>query len=121
MYEFSNYKKDVSLEDFKLYLENRDKIRILVIHDGEKIVGAGTLFKLDKLHNNPIGQIEDVVITEKYRNMGLGKKIINELIKIGLNEFQCYKIILNCLEKNVKFYEKCGFVISGAQMKYIGF
>ena len=50
----------------------------------------------------------DVIISEKYRGLGLGKKIIEELVKIGINEFKCYKIILNCLDKNILFYEKCG-------------
>ena len=27
-----------------------------------KLIGAGTIFKLEKLHNNSIGQIEDVII-----------------------------------------------------------
>ena len=120
MYEFSNYKKDVTNEIFKKYISNRDNVRILVIRDIEnKIIGAGTIFKLEKLHNNPIGQIEDVIITETYRNCGLGKIIIEHLINIGLNDFKCYKVILNCLDKNIKFYEKCNFSISGVQMKYL--
>lgn len=119
MYEFSNYKKDIMNECFKKYISNRDNVRILVIRDIEnKIIGAGTIFKLEKLHNNPIGQIEDVIITETYRNFGLGKIIIEHLINIGLNDFKCYKVILNCLDKNIKFYEKCNFSISGVQMKY---
>lgn len=120
MYEFSNYKKDVTNQNFKDYISNRDKVRILVIRDIEnKIIGAGTIFKLEKLHNNPIGQIEDVIITETYRNQGLGKIIIEHLVNIGLQDFKCYKVILNCLDKNIKFYEKCNFSISGVQMKYL--
>jgi glucosamine-phosphate N-acetyltransferase len=120
MYEFSNYKKDVTYEYFKSYIhENRDKIRILVIYNNEnKIIGAGSIFKLEKLHNNPIGQIEDVIINEKYRGFGVGKKIIKELVKIGIEDFKCYKVILNCLDKNIGFYENCNFNITGVQMKY---
>ena len=119
MYEFSNFKKDVSYDYFKTYIENRDKIRILVIYNDEnKLIGAGTIFKLEKIHNNPIGQIEDVIISEKYRGYGLGKLIIKKLVVVGLNEFKCYKVILNCLDKNVDFYKKCNFDITGFQMKY---
>ena len=119
MYEFTNYKKDVPIEDFKNYVNQKTKLRIIILKNKEnKIIGAGTIFNIEKLHNNSIGQIEDVIITEKYRNIGLGKTIINKLIEIGKTKFKCYKIVLNCLDKNIKFYEKCDFTISGVQMKY---
>lgn len=117
MFEFSNFKKDVTHEYFKEYIKNPNII-ILVARHENKIVGAGTIFKLEKLHNKPVGQIEDVIITEKYRGYGLGKKIINDLVDIGMNDFNSYKVILNCLDKNIKFYEKCKFNISGSQMRY---
>ena len=118
MYEFTNYKKDVTIEDFKNYVNQKTKLRIIILKNKEnKIIGAGTIFNIEKLHNNSIGQIEDVIITEKYRNMGLGKTIINKLIEIGKTNFKCYKIVLNCLDKNIKFYEKCDFTISGVQMR----
>ena len=120
MYDFSNYKKDVSYEYFKNYIKQKDKIKIIIIHNNEnKIIGAGSIFKLEKLHNNPIGQIEDVIINDKYRGCGLGKKIIKELVKIGIEDFKCYKVILNCLDKNIGFYEKSNFEICGVEMKYI--
>jgi len=120
MYEFSNYKKDVSYDYFKNYIKKNNKIKIIIIHNNKnKIIGAGTIFKLEKLHNNPIGQIEDVIISEKYRGLGLGKKIIKELVKIGIEDFKCYKVILNCLDKNIGFYEKSSFEIAGVEMKYI--
>lgn len=118
--DFSNYKKDVSSENFTEYLQkNKDNIRIYVVVHNNIIIATGSLFKLDKLHNNPIGQIEDIIVLESYRKLGIGKKIINKLIDIGLNEIKCYKIVLNCLEKNIEFYKKCRFEIAGSQMKYI--
>jgi glucosamine-phosphate N-acetyltransferase len=122
MYEFTNYKHDLTHDDFINYLnKNQHLIRILVIFSPEtdKIVGAGTIFKIDKLHNNPVGQIEDVIINNEYRGHGLGKILINKLVNIGLNDFKCYKIILNCLEKNTVFYKKCGFEFVGVEMKFI--
>jgi glucosamine-phosphate N-acetyltransferase len=119
LFEFSNYKKEVTFEEFTTYINRHDQIRILVAVDENRIVGAGTIFKLDKLHNNPVGQIEDVIITESYRGKGIGKQIIDHLVKIGLDEMKCYKVILNCLDKNIRFYEKCGFEIVGSQMRNI--
>ena len=50
MYEFSNYEKEVSYEDFKKYIDSY-KIKIIVIYDNcnlNRIIGAGTIFKLEK-------------------------------------------------------------------------
>jgi glucosamine-phosphate N-acetyltransferase len=93
------------------------QIFVIFTKDEKKMIGAGTIFKLEKLHNNPIGQIEDVIITETYRSSGLGKLIIQKLINVGLDEFRCYKIILNCLDKNIDFYKKCNFITTGVQMR----
>ena len=119
MYEFSNVNKSVSELEFTEYINHRDKIQIWVIvnNETEKIIGAGTIFKLDKLHNNPVGQIEDMIVSEQYRNYGFGRKIIERLTKVGLDEFKCYKVILNCLSKNIGFYEKCKFETTGVQMR----
>jgi hypothetical protein len=40
--------------------------------------------------------------------MNLGKLIIEALTFIG-KRTGCYKIILDCSDKNVPFYQKCGF------------
>jgi len=45
----------------------------------------------------------------------LGKRIVDILRKIGENA-GCYKIILDCDEKLVPFYEKCGFTKKAVQM-----
>ena len=119
MYEFTNYKKDITIDDFKNYINQKSDVVIIILKNKEdNIIGAGTIFNIKKLHNNSVGQIEDVIITEKYRNMGLGKMIINKLIEIGKTHFKCYKIILNCLDKNIEFYKKCNFNNVGVEMKY---
>jgi glucosamine-phosphate N-acetyltransferase len=117
MYEFTNYRKEINIDFFTNYIKNKDKVRIVVLKINNKIIGAGSIFKIEKIHNNPIGQIEDVIITKNFRNNGFGKIIIDKLIEIGKNEFKCYKIILNCLDKNIDFYKKCNFDIVGVQMR----
>lgn len=121
MYEFTNYNYPIIRDEFINFIDTRDNYRIVVIYSEieKRIIGAGTIIIVRKIHNNPIGQIEDVIISEKYRKNGLGKQIIEKLIDIGKNEFKCYKIILNCLEKNIKFYENCGFVEVGVEMKLL--
>ena len=121
MYEFTNYNYPITKEEFVNFIDTRDYYRIVVIYSEieKRIIGAGTIIIVHKIHNNPIGLIEDVIISEKYRKNRLGKQIIEKLIDIGKNEFKCYKIILNCLEKNIKFYENCGFIEVGVEMKLL--
>ena len=121
MYEFTNYNYQITRDEFINFIDTHDNYRIVVIYSEieKRIIGAGTIIIVHKIHNNPIGQIEDVIISEKYRKNGLGKQVIEKLIDIGKNEFKCYKIILNCLEKNIKFYENCGFIEVGVEMKLL--
>jgi RimJ/RimL family protein N-acetyltransferase len=121
MFEFTNYQYPITKENFINFIDTQKNYKTIVIYsDKEKrIIGAGTIIIVHKIHNNPIGQIEDVIISEKYRNNGFGKQIIEKLIDIGKNECKCYKIILNCLEKNIKFYENCGFINVGVEMKLL--
>jgi glucosamine-phosphate N-acetyltransferase len=121
MFEFTNYQYPMTKENFINFIDKQKNYKIIVIYSEEekRIIGAGTIIIVHKIHNNPIGQIEDVIISEKYRKNGFGKKIIEKLIDIGKNEYKCYKIILNCLEKNIKFYENCGFINVGVEMKLL--
>lgn len=121
MFQFTNYKYEMNENDFKTYISNNiANNRIIIIYSNieKKIIGAGSIYLLRKLHNNGVGQIEDVIIDENYRGNGYGKLIIEKLINIGLNDLKCYKIILNCLDKNIDFYKKCGFIVAGNEMRY---
>ena len=82
------------------------------------MVGMGTLLIEHKLiHNGScVGHIEDIVVDGKYRNMKFGKKIIDELVNIA-KEKQAYKVILNCNEEKIGFYQKCGFHKSNVEMR----
>lgn len=77
-----------------------------------KVVATGSIMIERKfIHKlSAVGHIEDIVVDNEYRSLGLGKELINCLIKRA-QEHNCYKIVLNCADKNIKFYEKCGFVI----------
>jgi glucosamine-phosphate N-acetyltransferase len=85
----------------------------------KKIIGCGSFFILNKVHTNPIGQIEDVVIDKNYRGLGYGKLLIDFLVKFGKEKTTCYKIVLNCTQENLEFYHKCGFKEIANQCKYI--
>lgn len=52
--------------------------------------------------NGLVGHLEDVVVHEDYRKLKLGFWVIESLKHIGKLK-DCYKIILDCSEKNVPF------------------
>jgi glucosamine-phosphate N-acetyltransferase len=86
--------------------------RIIIAEDNQnhQIIGSATLLIEQKfIHNGGrAGHIEDVVTRKGYEGKGIGREILKELIKIAKDN-ECYKIILDCDEKLVKFYEKLGF------------
>lgn len=56
---------------------------------------------------NSVGHIEDIVVSSKYRWKWLWEQLINILKNIA-NKI-CYKVILDCDENKLWFYEKCEF------------
>jgi len=97
------------------------EIRIAYEFDIEKtqlvIIGSGTIIYEPKLiHGGSYaGHIEDIVVHEKYRGMGIALTILQELSDLGKKK-GCYKIILDCKSDIEKFYEKNGFEKRGIQM-----
>lgn len=61
------------------------------------------------------GHIEDVVVDSSYRGLRLGARVV-EALAGAAREAGCYKIILDCSEDNVAFYEKCGLTRKAVQM-----
>ena len=115
-------KEKISYDDFKNFVNKLSNNHvIIVIEEAEKIIATATLIIENKIIHNmgKVGHIEDVVTDKNSRGKGLGKMLINELVTISKKE-NCYKIILDCNEDNVKFYEKTGFFVKELQMsKYL--
>ncbi|KAF9975952.1 Glucosamine-phosphate N-acetyltransferase-like protein [Actinomortierella ambigua] len=82
-----------------------------------KIVAAGTVVVERKfIHElGLVGHIEDIAVRADQQGKKLGQRIIETLMSIGAT-VGCYKVILDCSEKNVPFYEKCGFERKGVEM-----
>ena len=58
-----------------------------------------------------VGHIEDVVVDKDTRGSGLGQKIVEHCIDYA-RDAGCYKVILDCSNKNVPFYINCGMYLS---------
>ena len=85
------------------------------------IIGSGTIIFEPKIIRNGkyVGHIEDIVVDNNFRSVGISKKIIDQLIHLA-KEQNCYKIILDCKDNLCDFYEKNGFERHGVQMsKYL--
>ena len=114
-------KEKINFIQFKNIVNNLSNKHIIIIEDNNKIIGSGTLLIENKVIHNMglVAHIEDIVIHNNYKKQGLGKKIIDELINISIQS-NCYKIILDCNEKNVNFYQNSGFKQKEIQMvKYL--
>ena len=99
------------------YYRNNNKKIYLLVKDN-KIVGTGSLLIEKKIYHNfrNVSHLEDIVIDSNFRGKKYGKELINNLVDISYNDFNCYKVILNCSKKNIKFYEKCDFLNKNVEM-----
>ena len=111
--------KSITLNQWNQFisqLNNNHQIYVLV-DSSNNIIASGTLLIENKIIHNmgKVAHIEDIVADSKFRGKGYGKMMIEYLIEKA-KEHKVYKIILNCSDNNVKFYEKCGFELKSNQM-----
>ena len=64
-----------------------------------------------------VGHIEEVSVSAEHQGKGLGRGIIAALDSVARN-LGCSKVILNCSEENVAFYNKCGYKTTGIEMSH---
>lgn len=112
---------EVAKEDFSERLLEIDGLhpylQVWVVEVEDKVVGTATLFVEPKfIHGcSRVGHIEDVAVDPGHQGRGLGKALINHLVRLS-KEVGCYKVILDCSKKNKAFYEQCGFQVKNVQM-----
>eukprot|EP01116_Phalansterium_solitarium_P017299 TRINITY_DN4223_c0_g1_i2.p1 TRINITY_DN4223_c0_g1~~TRINITY_DN4223_c0_g1_i2.p1 ORF type:complete len:172 (-),score=13.84 TRINITY_DN4223_c0_g1_i2:52-567(-) len=111
--------RDAWQKRFREWQASRGVYYIAVIEDvkSHRVVAAATLLVERKLVHSvgQVGHIEDVVVDSTYRGKNLGRRIIDQVLYIG-QSLGCYKVILDCSENNVQFYEKCNFKRKEYQM-----
>ena len=103
---------DVGRKYFKERLENKSSV-ILIAELDKKIVGYMLAFinNYPFRSKNPIAEIENMYIDERFRGIGTGTKLMNELKRI-LKEKKVKRIKVEAVAQNYKaieFYKKNGF------------
>ena len=102
----------VNLSDEELkndLIQNLDRLSTIVILDDEHIVGYLS-YIIKKQHTWKLN-VDQLVILERYRGKGLGKKLMDEAKRIA-KENGCDRIELNCWlfnENALAMYEHIGF------------
>ena len=99
--------------------ENIYKPIMIIDSSNDTCIAIGTLLIETKIIHDggKVGHIEDIAVDGAYQGKGLGKILIQFLRNLAVFE-DCYKVILDCDEKNVKFYEKCDFSRCGIEMQH---
>lgn len=117
----SLHPEEISQEQFQKHLQminSNPYHKIIIAKDADgNIVGTVTLLIEPKfIHDlSYVAHIEDVVVSTDYRKQGIGKLLVEKAIGMS-KEFHCYKVILDCAETCVGFYQSCGFKVKERQM-----
>jgi|TARA_B110001450_G_scaffold252140_1_gene273350 N-acetylglutamate synthase-like GNAT family acetyltransferase len=88
--------------------EVQTNVFAFVAINDKNVLGYGSIVISRNIRGGKIGFIEDVVISKKYRNLGIGKKIICTL-EGAAHDHLCYKIVLQSTKNSTEFYQKLDF------------
>ncbi|OWZ75844.1 glucosamine 6-phosphate N-acetyltransferase [Cryptococcus neoformans Tu401-1] len=92
---------------------------VMVDTKNDRLVASGTLI-VERKHINgggAAGHLEDIVVAEEMRGKKLGMTLVTGLRDLAVS-LGCYKVILDCKEAKIPFYENCGFHKRSAGMAY---
>ncbi|KAL9537207.1 hypothetical protein MBANPS3_011985 [Mucor bainieri] len=119
--EVGGHTKEEFTEQFNYMKKHNHEYHTITITEDAKdqVVAVGTILVERKfVHKNGlVGHIEDIAVNSNQQGKKLGLRIIQALKFIGAQR-GCYKVILDCSEKNVPFYEKCGFTQKEVEMAW---
>lgn len=88
----------------------RAGIRTFVAVRDSDVIGTASLVVERKfIHRGGlVGHIEDVAVRRDIQRSGVGTALVRRAMEEA-RRLGCYKVILNCLEDRVAFYERLGF------------
>lgn len=101
----------------ELDLNNYPNTYCIGVFDEKKLVGFAQLFVLSKT-TFVMGHLEDVIVHSDYRGIGLGRKLLEEVISLA-EENGCSVINLTTREERVEaisLFKSLGFIDPGNQV-----
>lgn len=96
------------------------KNHLIGLYDGDKIIGTVTLIEIYKLSGIK-GSIEHLILDEKYRGRGLGKKLMIFAINLA-KRLKIKTLFLTCEPGRIvanSLYQKLGFKIKKTNFYYL--
>ncbi|ODQ67049.1 acyl-CoA N-acyltransferase [Nadsonia fulvescens var. elongata DSM 6958] len=83
---------------------------VVFVNKNDRVIAVGSVIMEKKFIRScgTIGHIEDIAVAKSEQGKSIGKKLIDVLTHIGEQQ-GAYKVILDCSDSNVKFYERCGY------------
>ncbi len=103
LYKNESWSKNRELKDIKIMLENSNIIALINKSNEELIAFAR--FLSDFVYR---AVIYDVIVSKKYRGLGYGRIILEEIIKHKILK-NVERVELYCIDHNVTLYEKFSF------------
>jgi ribosomal protein S18 acetylase RimI-like enzyme len=102
---------NLALENCRNLLNDADSY-LLVAEDGDTVIGfINFMTHRTVLHSGLSGQIDELVVTKGYRDMGIGQQLVYAAIE-ECKQLGCCEIEVSTEKVNIKardFYKKCGF------------
>jgi glucosamine-phosphate N-acetyltransferase len=110
----------INLESFRQHLniiKSNPFHKIIIAKSDNKIIGTTTILIEPKfIHDiSYVAHIEDVVVDQTFRSGGIGRLLMEYAINYS-KENNCYKIILDCADSKIGFYEKFNFNVKENHM-----
>ena len=82
-------------------------LRTIVAVVGDRIVGTASYIVEEKFYGK-VSHVEDVAVHSQFKGQRIGQRMIEEIITRS-KDAGCYKVILDCDEHMVAYYERAGF------------
>ncbi|MFT6332261.1 MAG: GNAT superfamily N-acetyltransferase [Lentimonas sp.] len=108
----------IKKEDFFKFIDDiseEKNYQMIGAYLEEKLVGIAGYWILTRFYSGKYVQVGNMVIDEKYRNLGIGKNLLEFIENEGKKQ-DCHHFILDSRmdnEKSHEFYLKDGFEIMG--------
>ena len=114
--------KNITFNDFCVQYDKifNSNSKILIYEKDNKIIGSITLIIEFKIiyDLSKVCHIEDIIVDNNFRRMGIGSSLLNEVKRIAKDE-NCYKVTLVCNKDISLFYKKNDFEIRGNHMSQL--